>query len=151
MKIFRSSKTLCFILVTASLSASALAGDNDDPADMQNVQKEWSEAIASLKGYSVAQRDVAVEKAGETLADMDTRIDDLEQRTAEEWADLSAEARVARRKAIRELTVSRNELAEWYGGMKHSSSQAWGEVQEGFIDAYGVMQDAWNDALEEFD
>jgi len=35
--------------------------------------------------------------------------------------------------------------------MKHSSSQAWGEVQEGFIDAYGVMQDAWNDALEEFD
>ena len=151
MKNFCSSKILCFIVVTASLSAQVYASDHDDSADMQNVQKEWSEAIASLKGYSVAQRDVAVEKAGETLADMDTRIDDLEQRTAEEWADLSAEARVARRKAIRELTASRNDLAEWYGGMKHSSSQAWDEVQEGFVDAYGVMQEAWNDALEEFE
>ena len=144
-------RSICFGVVTASLSVSAYADTTSDEPDLQNVQEEWSEAISALTGYTVAQRDVAVEKAGETLADMDIRIDALEERTAEEWADLSAEARVARRKTIRELTASRNELAEWYGGMKHSSSQAWGEVQQGFVDAYGVMQDAWKDAAEEFE
>ena len=38
-----------------------------DPVDLEAVQEEWAEAVESLKGYSVNQREVAVEKAGEAL------------------------------------------------------------------------------------
>jgi len=130
------------------LSGAAVA---DEETDLDDVQKEWSEAVGSIKDYSAAQRDAAVEKAGATLDSMDRSIEDLEQRTADEWEDMSEEAREARLETLRELAHQRNELAEWYGGMKHSSSQAWDEVKQGFVDAYDVLQEAWQDAVEEFD
>ena len=52
---------------------------------------------------------------------------------------------------MEELTQKRNQLAEWYGGMKHSSVAAWGIVSEGFVEAYGVMEKAFSDAAKEFD
>jgi hypothetical protein len=94
---------------------------------------------------------VAVKNAGIALKKLDERIDVLTQRTADEWDELSEETREARLAALRNLTAQRRELAEWYGGMKHSSSQAWVEVREGFVDAYDILQDAWVDALEEFE
>jgi hypothetical protein len=142
----------CSVLMTSALLVTPVyAEPAAKDVDQQDVQADWSAAVESLKSYSVGQRDAAVEKAGETLADMDRSIEELEQRTAEEWAGLSDEARVARRKAIRELTARRNELAEWYGGMKYSSAQAWGEMQKGFAEAYKILQESWEDALEEFD
>ena len=78
-------------------------------------------------------------------------IEVLQEQTVDEWESLSAETREARLEALRALVKQREEMAEWYGGMKHSSSQAWGEVREGFIGAYGVLQDAWVDAVEEFE
>lgn len=153
-----SARIICYVLMlSATLSGPVSAepsAENDDTGnvqDLQDVQKDWSEAVASLKNYSVTQRDAAIEKAGEMLADMDRSIEELEERTAEEWAELSDEARVARRKAIRELTTRRNELAEWYGGMKYSSAQAWDEMQQGFAEAYDILRESWEDALEEFD
>jgi hypothetical protein len=137
-------------------SANQLLADEPDkssadPAHLENLQEEWSEAIESIKGYSVSQREVAVKKAGIALEKLDEHIEVLGQRTADEWDTLSAEAREARLVALRKLSVQRNELAEWYGGMKHSSSQAWVEVREGFVDAYDILQSAWADALEEFE
>jgi hypothetical protein len=140
-----------FMLSANQLLAEEQGESGADPAQLENVQEEWSEAIDSIKGYSVNQREAAVEKAGIELEKLDERIDVLKQRTADEWDTLSAETRAARLAALQELTVQRNELAEWYGGMKHSSSQAWVEVREGFVDAYDILQDAWGAALEEFE
>ena len=140
----------------AMTSAGPLMADEQDnvgadPENPENVQEEWAEAIESIKGYSVNQRDVAVKKAGIALEELDEHIDVLEQRTADEWDTLSVEARAARLKMLQNLTEQRKELAEWYGGMKHSSSKAWVEVREGFVDAYDVLQKAWVDAVEEFE
>ena len=139
----------------AAAAGQARADDQDESAadsvKLEDVQEELSAAIASLKGYSINQREAAVDKAGATLKALDEQIDVLRQRTADDWDSLSVEAREARLKALKKLTEQRNELAEWYGGMKHSSSQAWGEVREGFVDAYEVLQDAWTDALDEFE
>jgi hypothetical protein len=140
-----------FMLSANQLLAEEQGESGADPAQLEDVQEEWSEAIDSIKGYSVNQREAAVEKAGIELEKLDERIDVLKQRTADEWDTLSAETRAARLAALQELTVQRNELAEWYGGMKHSSSQAWVEVREGFVDAYDILQDAWGAALEEFE
>jgi hypothetical protein len=145
------------LLVAAIMGSAGVAYADDegegvaDSVELETVQEEWAEAVESLKGYSVNQREVAVEKAGEVLEDMDERIEVLQEQTVDEWESLSAETREARLEALRALVKQREELAEWYGGMKHSSAQAWGEVREGFIGAYGVLQDAWVDAAEEFE
>jgi flagellar motility protein MotE (MotC chaperone) len=145
------------LLVAAIMGSAGVAYADDegegvaDSVELETVQEEWAEAVEALKGYSVNQREVAVEKAGEVLEDMDERIEVLQEKTVDEWESLSAETREARLEALRALVKQREELAEWYGGMKHSSAQAWGEVREGFIGAYGVLQDAWVDAAEEFE
>jgi hypothetical protein len=145
------------LLVAAIMGSAGVAYADDegegvaDSVELETVQEEWAEAVEALKGYSVNQREVAVEKAGEVLEDMDERIEVLQEQTVDEWESLSAETREARLEALRALVKQREELAEWYGGMKHSSAQAWGEVREGFIGAYGVLQDAWVDAAEEFE
>jgi hypothetical protein len=140
-----------FMASVNPLLAEEQGSNSADPAQVENVDEEWSEVVESIKGYSVSQREVAVKNAGIALKKLDKRIDNLTQRTADEWDELSVETREARLAALRKLTEQRKELAEWYGGMKHSSSQAWGEVREGFVDAYGILQNSWVDALEEFE
>jgi hypothetical protein len=147
--IFNRINQLLFAVLSATLLAVPAIADEE--TDLDDVQEEWAEAVGSIKDYSVGQRDAAVEKAGDTLAAMDKSIEQLEQRTVDEWDDLSEEARETRLETLRTLTEKRNELAEWYGGMKYSSSQAWGEVKQGFAEAYDVLAEAWGDALDEFD
>jgi hypothetical protein len=140
-----------FMASANPLLAEEQGDDSADPVHLENTEEEWSEVVDSIKGYSVSQREVAVKNAGIALKKLDERIDVLTQRTADEWDELSEETREARLAALRNLTAQRRELAEWYGGMKHSSSQAWVEVREGFVEAYGILQNAWVDALEEFE
>lgn len=143
--------SMCVVL--AGVTSAVAAGDDsrDEPADIEQLKRDWEIAIDSLAEYSADQRDAAIDKAGETLAQIDEQIDVLEEQTIAEWEDLSVEAREARIEAMRELQRKRNDLAEWYGGLKHSSVQAWGEVKEGFADAYRSLEEAWQDAADEIE
>jgi len=157
---FQISRIILFLPLLMVLALTMFAGlvhaENQEEAavdatQLDSVQQEWSEAVESLQGYSVSQREAAVEKAGAALDEMDERIEVLQQRTVDEWESLSAETREARMAALQELVKQREAMAEWYGGMKHSSAQAWAEVREGFVESYDILQDAWADAAEEFE
>lgn len=145
------SMILCAVAIFAvpvSFAESAdQAQEQNQETDLAQLQKDWATAVDSLMDYSADQRDAAVVKAGETLEQMDEQLAVLERRTAEEWQEMSVEAREARTLGMRKLEEKRRELAEWYGGMKHSSVQAWGEVKEGFVDAYKTMAEAWDEAV----
>ncbi len=141
-----------FVLMTSGAGA-APADDTAPPAetaDTQALQKDWAQALATLKQYSAAQRDQAMIEAEAMLRNMDARIDTLEARARDEWTDLSASVRQQREATLRGLRQQRNELAEWYGGMKHSSTDAWGSVKQGFIEAYGTLRDSFTEARAEF-
>tara|TARA_R110000787_G_scaffold44860_6_gene109729 strand:+ start:856 stop:1350 length:495 start_codon:yes stop_codon:yes gene_type:complete len=125
----------------SSMSESSTAAD---------VKREWAEAIRAIKGYSAAQRDKAVEEADDLLEKMDSRIETLESRAEDEWKDLGNEARKKRQAALKTLRQQRAELSEWYGGMKHSSGDAWDEVKAGFVDAYEALGKAFSDATKAF-
>jgi hypothetical protein len=143
---------LCLlVIVPGAQSLAAGEASRDEPVDVEQLKRDWSVALDSLMEYSSEQRDAAVEEAGETLAQMDQQIELLEEKTTSEWEEMSVEAREARVKAMRELQRKRNELAEWYGGLKHSSTQAWAEVKAGFVDAYRSLEEAWQDAADEFE
>ena len=49
-----------------------------------------------------------------------------------------------------DLRQRRNALAEWYGGMRHSSTAAWGEVRTGFVSSYHELAAALRKARAEF-
>lgn len=59
----------------------------------------------------------------------------------------------ARQKMAATLTAlrkQRNETAEWYGGLKHSSGNAWEDVKTGFLKRYEDLPDTFQKARSEF-
>jgi hypothetical protein len=48
------------------------------------------------------------------------------------------------------LRKQRNEVAEWYGGLKHSASNAWEDVKKGFLKSYQALRDTFDKAHSEF-
>jgi len=80
----------------------------------------------------------------------DDRIDRTQERMAERWDGMDQSAREEVRKTLNELRKQRNDLREWFGGLKHSSESAWGQVKEGFIESYGKLADAFSKAEKEF-
>jgi len=51
---------------------------------------------------------------------------------------------------LKSLRKKRNELAEWYGGMQHSSAKAWEHVKRGFLKSYEALSKAYEKAVKEF-
>jgi hypothetical protein len=144
------------LLLFAGFSAPGLAAEhesgkgNEQATDLETLRNDWAEALESLKDYSAAQRDQALEKAGAQLDAMDEQIERMQVGLARQWNDLSIEARERREASLRSLRRQRNELAEWYGGMKHSSRNAWDDVKQGFVEAYQSLGDSFDQAVEEF-
>lgn len=120
------------------------------PSTVAELRQEWAEAVDALNSYSAAQREAAVARAKTTLQAMDARIEQLQVQADEQWDELSESARQKRQATLRALREQRNRVAEWYGGMKHSSASAWSDVKDGFIGAYGILNRSFGRALAEF-
>src|SRR5882762_7446781 len=52
--------------------------------------------------------------------------------------------------ALDELRRERNEAAEWYGGLKHSSAESWEQVKTGFVKSYEVLKESFAKARKGF-
>jgi hypothetical protein len=92
-----------------------------------------------------------MEKVKSALDDMDARIDWLETRADENWHRMDQAARQKERESLKELRRLRNQVAEWYGGMKYSSSKTWDHTKKGFSDSYDTLRAAWDKAEKEWD
>jgi hypothetical protein len=131
-------------------SVSLAAQTSADKTTKKEVKEKVAEAAEAIKKYSVDQRDEAVQKAKVVLDDLDARIDRMESRLNKKWGQMDQSAR---NKAINTLTAlrkQRNELAEWYGGLKHSSSNAWEDVKKGFLNSYRDLREAFDKAYSQF-
>ncbi|MBE0626497.1 MAG: hypothetical protein IH606_16985 [Burkholderiales bacterium] len=42
-------------------------------------------------------------------------------------------------------------MAQWYGGVKQATAQAWDQVKQGFIGAYGALDESFSVAARQFD
>ncbi len=137
--------------LVASLPAHAAQSAASAKVDLQQVQKESAQALEAMKKYTAAQRKEALANGKELLDAMDNRIDRLEVRTQNEWDQLSQAARQQRMVAMRALRDQRDDVAQWYGGIRHGSAGAWDEVKQGFVDAYGTLSRSFGDAVAQFD
>ena len=121
-----------------------------DEASFEDVRREMRELGRALGQYGAEQRDKALERSKPALEDLDRRLDALETSIENNWDEMSQAAREASREAMRELRRQRVELAEKYGALKSSSAGAWEQMREGFLDAFSVLNEAWEKSIQEF-
>ncbi len=129
---------------------AGIAGETDDKATLKKAQKEVAEAAQAIKNYSADQRDEAVKKVKSSLDALDASIDRLQASIDKKWDQMSQTSREKARATMKKLRKQRNQVAEWYGGMKHSSAGAWDQMKKGFSDAYESLHDSWKKAAAEF-
>lgn len=145
-KILYLSILIFFVSLCESWSGDAPKHENKN----KDIKEEVQEAAESIKQYSADQRDKAVKKAKDGLDDLDKKIDGLEEKIDRKWDQMDQTARRKSRETLKELREKRKKTAEWYGGLKHSSKEAWEETKKGFSDSYTRLQDAWKKAVKDF-
>ena len=121
------------------------------PAQAEKTKKEMDEAIDAIRDYSVERRDEAVTRARQSTEALDKRIDALQSQIEDRWARMSQATRIRSEQTMADLRQRRNQLAEWYGGMRHSSVDAWSEVKSGFVTNYHDLVEAMRKAREQLD
>lgn len=143
------------LAMAAPLPVVSDSGEGENQAEPEaaneTMGERWSKTLESLQSYGADQRDEALAAGKKTLDAMDERIDKMEAWTSKHWDSLSEEARERRTAMLNSMREQRRKVAEWYGGMKHSSSEAWDNVKEGFIRSYDKLQSAYEDASGSFD
>jgi len=139
----------CALGIGAMLASwSSLAAETKTTA--KDVSRSADETARAVKNYTVQQRDEAVKSAKSALDDLDTRIRGLERKLDRDWDRMDESARKKARATLSTLREQRAEMAEWYGGLKHGSAEAWDEVKSGFVKSYEALKDSFAKARKEF-
>ncbi len=139
--------SIAFLAIPSGSFADRTA---EEKTTKKEVKQEIKEAFEAVENYTADQRDEAVEEIKVALENIDSQIEGMENRIGKKWDQMD---RAARRKAgstLASLRKQRNELAEWYGGLKYSSAEAWGHVKNGFLKSYKALSTAFGKAQSEF-
>jgi len=134
-----------FIIIPVTF-ARRLAGDRS----ARKVRYHAGKALEALKDYTSDQKDEAVSQAKATMDQLDENIDALQQKLYGSWSDMSQSSRDRLQSRLSRLSKQRNQLAQWYGAMMQSSSDAWEDVKEGFISSFKELRDSFQEAQSEF-
>jgi hypothetical protein len=137
-------------LPMASAQQNPPAGD-DSRTKREEVEKEVEEAAEAIRNYTVERRNEAVARTSEAMAQTDRRIDRLQDQTNERWSRMSEATRQRSQAAMADIRRRRSDVAEWAGGMRHGSIEAWNEVRSGFVKSYRDLAEALRKAREQFD
>ena len=124
--------------------------DAPAPADGQ-VRRDVDQAVDAIRGYSTELREQAMANARLAAEDLDRQMARLQAQTNQRWSRMGETARTRSQATMADLRQRRNAMAEWYGGLRHGSTAAWGEVRVGFITSYHELAEALRKARAEFE
>ena len=153
MSIQNHTRLFHALAVAAVLAAPVSSVADETPggkATAKDVSRKAADTGRAIKGYTVAQRDEAVKQAKAALDDADARMRRLERKLDADWDKMDAAARQRARATREAMRRERNQLAEWYGGLKHGSSDAWDEVKSGFAKSYDDLGKSLARARKDF-
>ena len=144
----------CLVFIMAVFfalgSVSFAAQTSTYATGTKDVKEKVTEAVQAIEKYSVDQRDEAVKKAKAALDDLDVCIDSMESQVNKKWDQMDQSARKKASATLTALRKHRNEVAEWYGGLKHSAGNAWEDVKKGFLKSYQGLRDTFDKARSKF-
>ena len=143
---------LVFVLIAFLVipSVSLYGQTAEDNTTKKEVKQEIKEAFEAVKNYTADQRNDAVKKIKVALENIDRQLESMENRIGKQWDQMDQAARREARSTLASLRKQRNELAEWYGGLKYSSAEAWGHVKSGFLRSYEALSKSFGKAESEF-
>ena len=139
--------SIAFLAITSISHAGQTA---EETTTKKEVKQEIKEAFEAVQDLTSEQRDEAVKKIKVALQKLDVQIESMEDRIGKKWDQMDQAARRQARSTLASLRKQRNELAEWYGGLKFSSVAAWGHVKNGFLKSYESLAEAFGKAESEF-
>lgn len=116
-----------------------------------DIGKEVERTVDAIRAYSAERRAEAVADAKRAADDLDRQTQRLQEQMDQRWGRMSQAARARSQATMADLRQRRNALAEWYGGLRHGSTAAWGEIRSGFVRSYHELADAVRRARAEFD
>ena len=148
MKTNRLRTLILIAVLLLCCAAVSVAGSQEDRPTATEVKA--AETYEVLKHYTLQQRDEAMSTAQEKMAELDVRMDKLENTLDEHWQEMSAAVQERERGTLKSLHRERQDVAEWYEGMRHSSADAWDDVKKGFAQSYDRLEDAFKDAAGNF-
>lgn len=120
-----------------------LASQHDSTAD------EVKSAAASIKDYSIEQKDAAVAKAQELIENMDDEMHVWEGRFKEKWADLKDSSKEKYNVSKEEIKKQREDVSEWLDKLENSTAEAWEDMKHGFVNTYNSFADSWKKTAKE--
>lgn len=139
------------LLLAAALAFPAYAAEaENDRTTAAEVREEMSDAAEAIGSYAADKRDEAVTQAEAALDVLDARIQALEARIDTKWEKMDQATREQARRTLQTLREQRVEVAEWYGGLKASTAEAWEHMKAGFTNAYRSLGQAWQKAEQEY-
>ena len=149
---YRRPRAALIALLTALLLAAPgfAAAGSAKKTSPEEVRAQVAKTLKTLGHYSADQRDAAVAAAKEAMAKTDTAIDQVESKMDKDWDSMDAAARKNARATLKALQQERNDLSEWYGGMKHSSAGAWESIKKGFAKSYKTLEKTIEKAAAKF-
>jgi Na+/phosphate symporter len=148
MMVFQATALVFLMFFAGTLAHASEQMKKEKKPGMTEVKHKVGDAMQAIKEYSIDKKDQALAKAKEALNKMDSKIDELEKRSHEKWQQMSEASREKTEEELRELRKKRNEIAEWYGGMKQSSAKSWDAVKKGFIDSYHSLEQSFDKAAK---
>ena len=137
---------MSFLFFRATTPLVFAAGEGQGEITLKEVKQETSQTCKSIENYTADQKDEAVKITQTALADIDSRIDKLENSFAAHWRSMSDASRKKEQEVLRELKRERIKVAEWYGGMKNSSAETWEDTKKAFLKSTDALSEAFNKA-----
>lgn len=146
----RTTVSLLTVALLGIAPLSHASQHENDKTTAKTVRQEVADAAEAIKHYTADKRDEAASKAQAALDALDARIDAMEARIDKNWDKMDKAARERARSTLKALREQRVEVAEWYGGLKNSTTGAWEHMKAGFSDAYKSLRGAWEKAEKEY-
>ena len=134
---------ISMIIPLLAMASSGFSAAAAEATSAENIKQETVELLEALKAYSTEQRDAAVEQSRIALENLDQRIDALEIQMLDQWDEMDQATRAKTRDSLQALREQRTNVAEWYGSLKSSSADAWGQIKQGFSAAYETLSEDW--------
>ena len=132
--------SVCTFAAQIVLAPLAVAEPPNSKFSEKYLSKKADDTARAVGRYTIQQRDEALRSAKAALDDVDARMLSFDRKLDREWDQMDQAARQKARAAQDALRRERDEAAEWYGGLKHSSAESWEEVKAGFVRSYEKLK-----------
>lgn len=135
---------LCLTAVGCGLAPLAIAaGDQAPPSTTEKMIRDTKEAVESTKQYTIQQKDSFQKTVQAELAEMQTKITELQKKTSA----ASVEARKDMQKALQDLEHKKDEARKQLDEVSHSTSSAWSTLKDNVNAAVADLKKSYKDTV----